>query len=620
MKKKVTITALMFMLCITVSTYVCAATGSQLLERLNAIKTEVQSIKANYENVVLTYADVFDSLSEPNRQNAKKLANNMVAEDISVTINAIKAELSMSTIPGSDEVLTAITDLENDCKNVINNNSQVVVDLKNSYVNLSSSELEQVISLSKDIVSSLGMDIDTSVSFEETKNILNDVYTKVKEINLKLKDIISNPEYQEAYEEALTIDVLKELLNAIDSTSYSKVVSVLSNAALSTSHGAALKSELDDVKADINALESVLNLLDTLPEQELILFSNSQFNEVSQIIDKIEKEYINFAKDILLNYANGYVAVTMKLAYTDSVDNVIEYANKVLDYVQDYDKLVKNYVVKIPDSLKTKVSLLVVLGYIDPNEYNVKFVKDNFDTELKQLMNLVSSELVKYVDYIDIKQQKEITNLPENMKNTELQAYIRNINMPRFKTLNNLKALIKRLKTVLANNSSLVTLLDEAAPVAYGVFNKNMLVAIEKIMTLENSKEDKLFEFDSVRFGIVSASFLDATEVLNILGIDEGFVTYTGLKNNKFITGSVMNITLSDTVFGQYTIAVLGDVYNDGVVDARDYMAIKNQIMGKDTLSAISKVAANTYRDNVIDARDYMAIKNQIMEKDTISL
>ena len=67
-----------------------------------------------------------------------------------------------------------------------------------------------------------------------------------------------------------------------------------------------------------------------------------------------------------------------------------------------------------------------------------------------------------------------------------------------------------------------------------------------------------------------------------------------------------------------YTYAVLGDVYADGMVDARDYMMIKNYIMEKETLDAVKLLAADPYRDGGIDARDYMMIKNQIMEKDEI--
>ena len=63
-----------------------------------------------------------------------------------------------------------------------------------------------------------------------------------------------------------------------------------------------------------------------------------------------------------------------------------------------------------------------------------------------------------------------------------------------------------------------------------------------------------------------------------------------------------------------YTIIVLGDVYTDGLIDARDYIKIKNHIMGTITLNATEIKAANIYLDNEIDARDYIKVKNHIME------
>lgn len=70
----------------------------------------------------------------------------------------------------------------------------------------------------------------------------------------------------------------------------------------------------------------------------------------------------------------------------------------------------------------------------------------------------------------------------------------------------------------------------------------------------------------------------------------------------------------------EYTVAVLGDVYADGKIDARDYMKIKNHIMGTSNLEGAEKVAGNVYIDSEIDARDYMKVKNHIMGTGSITI
>lgn len=62
-----------------------------------------------------------------------------------------------------------------------------------------------------------------------------------------------------------------------------------------------------------------------------------------------------------------------------------------------------------------------------------------------------------------------------------------------------------------------------------------------------------------------------------------------------------------------YTVVVLGDVFADGIIDARDYIKVKNHIMGTAPLNDLEIKGANTYIDDAIDARDYIKIKNQIM-------
>ena len=118
-------------------------------------------------------------------------------------------------------------------------------------------------------------------------------------------------------------------------------------------------------------------------------------------------------------------------------------------------------------------------------------------------------------------------------------------------------------------------------------------------------------------------NYIDTSDFTKELGIPaehSSVVKYTKLSNGKIRTGSVLTVTLSDSSIASCMFAVLGDTYVDGLVDARDYMVIKNYVMEKETLSKIRTTAADTYRDKVVDARDYMAIKNYVMKGTKISL
>ncbi len=70
----------------------------------------------------------------------------------------------------------------------------------------------------------------------------------------------------------------------------------------------------------------------------------------------------------------------------------------------------------------------------------------------------------------------------------------------------------------------------------------------------------------------------------------------------------------------EYEVVVLGDIYADRIIDARDYMKIKNHIMGISTLNEIEQKASQVHSDGLIDARDYMKIKNHIMGTSSITM
>ncbi len=83
---------------------------------------------------------------------------------------------------------------------------------------------------------------------------------------------------------------------------------------------------------------------------------------------------------------------------------------------------------------------------------------------------------------------------------------------------------------------------------------------------------------------------------------------------------STANIIFNKSANKSYNIVVLGDVHEDGTIDARDYMKIKNHIMGTSNLKDIEKLSADVHKDGTIDARDYMKIKNYIMGTTAIEL
>lgn len=97
------------------------------------------------------------------------------------------------------------------------------------------------------------------------------------------------------------------------------------------------------------------------------------------------------------------------------------------------------------------------------------------------------------------------------------------------------------------------------------------------------------------------------TKVTDIEGATlEGTVVGTGAKiklNNK-----------------TYVLVVMGDVSGDGEVKSKDYMMIKNYIMGTLNLNEEEKKAADVSKDNSIKSKDYMIIKNHIMGSPSITL
>lgn len=115
---------------------------------------------------------------------------------------------------------------------------------------------------------------------------------------------------------------------------------------------------------------------------------------------------------------------------------------------------------------------------------------------------------------------------------------------------------------------------------------------------------------------IPNKTILEVVQCLKVSKYSAVDMYNSPMDGNKIITTG-FKITIDDK---EYIVAVLGDVYADGQIDARDYMKIKNHIMGTSTLEGAEKIAGNVYIDEEIDARDYMKVKNYIMGTGNITI
>ncbi len=63
-----------------------------------------------------------------------------------------------------------------------------------------------------------------------------------------------------------------------------------------------------------------------------------------------------------------------------------------------------------------------------------------------------------------------------------------------------------------------------------------------------------------------------------------------------------------------YKIIILGDLDGNGVIDATDYLRIKNNFLGYSSLEGDWLVAADVYQDGVITSADYLRIKGHFLK------
>lgn len=629
MKSKLTKMLLACAVTLFFGTSVFAMTYTEMSNKLDSIKLDINDMKQEYETVLTTYPDVVNSLSAESKAVLESLTSNLMADDIKSKLNAVKAELSASTVQNADKVLAAVTDIENDGKSLLDENKDVIEEMKSSYENLTVSEAKQLVNKATEITKSLGVEKDTTTAYNSMIGILNDVHTKAKDINTAIENVLKNEEV--AIKNAVTVKNIEDVFDAIKTKSQENVIDAIIKAIDGAEGTANFKNELSSLKSQAKSLKDKLYEIENLDEEAIMLFSDSQKQGVSDKIVQIEREYIDFAKKVINSYATKYLDILVDCSKTLSVDELVDKTNKLLDYYDKYKSTINdlksgNY---ITSNLTTnqknvikKAGMLLAMDFVDINKYNKTYVNNNFNQEIKLLKDYAIDTAVDYIDYIDNFMKNEISNEVNSNTASVSQSNIKNINLSRFTTVANIDKLKTRVEGYISGHDDIETYLKQGSELLNNVYYNNILDTIEKIMLLETKKEDRNYEFDSLYYKVVSASFMTPSALEDMLGIPSGasILTATDLAGGKLKTGSMFTIKLTDTIYQTYTTVVLGDVYADGVVDARDYMAIKNQIMGKDTLSETSLAAANTYRDTTVNAQDYMKIKNQIMEKDTISL
>lgn len=633
MKKKVLTIFLAMLVTLQTVSFTFAVTSSELLSKIDKISSDVTEMKKEYNDILNAYPDVINSLSAENKENAKKLADNILADDAKTNLDNIKQELSMSSVADADKVLNAITKLEKDAKDLVEDNKAVIEEVKTGYGNLTNEEIKQVVEKAKDVAVSLGVNTDTTTTYNELVSILDNSHTKALSINTKVKKVLD--ENVDAFEEGLTLDLLKELVSELKAKDEEAVIDTLKEALNNSSKADKIKDSLDSAKQDAKSMKTELTKLNDLDEQKLLMFTDAQKTAVSNKFKAVEQDYVTFAKNILNTTAKDYIKVTMNLARTDSVDNMIKYANEVIDYVLELKETVRTITkqdvlnkvqnkINLPSDIVNKAGIFVALDFIDLSPYNKEYVENNFGTEINELVEFVATEFVDYLDYVDATMQSEVKDTIGKYDEKVAQDKVKTINANRFTTLENIKALKARIESeFLQDNESIKDNMSRIASYVYDMYHTNILNTLEKIMALEGEKSNKKYEFNSARFYIITDSFMNKNTVADTLGIPSGYLdilSYKKLNGSKIKTGSQMQITLSSSVYQSYTYVVLGDVYSDGKVSAKDYMAIKNHIMQIDTLSNTGKVAADTYRDGKINAKDYMVIKNQIMGIANISL
>lgn len=632
MKNKLLRVFLAFVVTLPMFTSVFAINAQDLLARLDEIQGSIKDIKDAYKQDLELYSDVVDSLSAESKSTIEDLMNGAVLEEgMADRVDALKEELEDSTLENADKLLASTTKAEDALQTMIEDNRDIVDEVKGGYTNLKPEEIKQVVNKVIEITEELGLEVNTTETYNDMMRILEEAHGIALDINIRLEAII--PNHVSTFEDALTLELVKELLTEVKAKDRVAVLDTLTVALNNANGGTELKGHLKEVKEIALDLKDKLMELDTLPEQDLLMFTDAQKTAISNKIREVEKDYVDFAKTIIDGCATDYMDVVIDLAHDVEVDTMIEYANEALDYYEEYkdtlDSLtVSMFVEKLPENMKElgeKAGLMVALGFVDTTVYNKQYIKDNFGTQIDNLTEYIAEEIVDYLDYMDGKLEGEVMDTYQNGTDSEkTQSELRAITSARFTTITNLKALKNRVDTeLLANHEDVKSDLAKMANYVYTMYNENILLSVSATLVKENSDAKRKYECAEMDSYIVTNKFFAASDFNAEMGIPSehsNIASYSNTTKNKIRTATSLTLKLSDESMGIITFAVLGDVYADGLIDARDYMVIKNYIMDGEEVSKICLIAADTYRDKLVDARDYMMIKNYIMDGIEIGL
>jgi hypothetical protein len=77
----------------------------------------------------------------------------------------------------------------------------------------------------------------------------------------------------------------------------------------------------------------------------------------------------------------------------------------------------------------------------------------------------------------------------------------------------------------------------------------------------------------------------------------------------KVGTGFKIELIVDGAKIDSLTVIVLGDVNGDGAVDSTDYLKIKKQFLGENSISGIFLSSADIDKNGIIDSTDYLKIK-----------
>lgn len=627
MKNKILRILLAIVVALPMFTSVLAVSYEDLLARLDVIIEDIDTMKQEYNQILETYPDVIDSLSEETKQAAQNLANNLMAEDIVTTVQNLKAELSASDVTDADKVLEAIESLQDSATELIESNKDIVEDVKTGYSDLTVEEIQQVVEKTTEILESLGAEVDVTATYEAMMTILDEAHEIALEITEKIEAIIASN--AETFEQALSKSLAKELFNELKNKDEEAVIETLIEALNNTDNGAETKAELKAVKELAIDLKNKIMEMETLKEQDLLMFTDEQKQDVKNKVKEVELDFIDFAKVIIDNYSEDYMDVVISKVYNQSVDNMIRYANTALDYWNQYEGTIRSLslstiVAKLPQDLVQKAGVMVALGFVDISEYNMSYIKTSFRDQIDNLKDYLSQEIVEYISHISNTIEQEVDDAYSSSEDATLaQSQLRALTTARFKTIANIEALKTRVaEELLANRENLRAELDQMVSFVNGLYEENILISIASTLIKENEEDVRSYVVSENDECILTNRFITTSEFTAELGIPtekSNIVEYSQTVNSTIKTGSSFMVELNGSTI-EAPFAVLGDIYADGMVDARDYMMIKNYIMDGEEISDLSLVAADTYEDNMIDARDYMAIKNYIMDGTEIPL